>query len=288
MDRRVGTLLALAACCAVLFALVVLAAYVWEPGRSADLAGLTGFVAANDGWVRSLTVRLLQFGDPAQVGLITLGLVALAALRGRPRVAVGIVALMAATSVSSQLLKIALAHPRLPPILGYVVGPEALPSGHATAAMSLAFAGVLAVPRRGRIPAALLGSGLALAVGAAVIAWGWHYPSDVLAGYLLATGWTLVIAAALREADRRLPTRNRWASTAVARASDRAATVGLAVLAPVTVAVAGLAGIGAIAVDPSGATCFAQEHTGFVAVAGALAAAALALPVATATIVRRG
>jgi membrane-associated phospholipid phosphatase len=288
MDRRTRTLLALAACCAVLFALVVVAAYVWGPGRSADLAGLTGFVSANDGWVRSLTVRLLQFGDPAQVGVITLGLVALAALRGRPRVAVGIVALMAATSISGQLLKIALAHPRIPPILGYVVGPEALPSGHATAAMSLALAGVLAVPRRGRVPAAVLGSGLALAVGAAVIAWGWHYPSDVLAAYLLATGWTLVIAAALREGDRRLPARNRWATAAVARASDRVATVGLTVTAAVAVGVAGLVGIGAIAVDPSGATCFAREHTGFVAVAGALTAAAVALPVTMATVIRRG
>ena len=288
MDRRTRTLLALAACCAVLFALVVLAAYVWGPGRSADLAGLTGFVSSNDGWVRSVTVRLLQFGDPAEVGLITLGLVALAALRGRPRVAVGIVALMAATSVSGQLLKIALAHPRTPPILGYVVGPEALPSGHATAAMSLALAGILAVPRRGRVPAALLGSGLALAVGAAVIAWGWHYPSDVLAAYLLATGWTLVIVAVLREADRRLPARNRWASAALARASDRVATVGLTVTAAVAVGVAGLVGIGAIAVDPGGASCFAREHTGFVAVAGALTAAAVALPVTMATVIRRG
>jgi membrane-associated phospholipid phosphatase len=288
MDRRARTLLALAGCCAVLFALVVLAAYVWGPGQSADLAGLTGFVSANDGWVRSLTVRLLQFGDPAQVGLITLGLVALAALRGRPRVAVGIFAFMAATSVSSQLLKIVFAHPRVPPILGYVVGPEALPSGHATAAMSLAFAGVLAVPRRARIPAALLGSGLALAVGASVIAWGWHYPSDVLAGYLLATGWALVIAAALQVADRRLPAGNRSASAALARASDRIATVGLTVTAAVVVGVAGLVGIGAIAVDPSGATCFAREHTGFVAVVGALTAAAVALPMTVATVIRRG
>jgi membrane-associated phospholipid phosphatase len=287
MDRRARTLLALAASCAVLFALVVVAAYASGPGESADLAGLTGFVSANDGWVRSLTVRLLQFGDPAQVGLITLGLAALAALCGRPRVTVAIVALMAATSVSSQLLKIVLAHPRNAPILGHVVGPDALPSGHATAAMSLAFAGVLAVPRRARIPAALLGSGLALAVGASVIAWGWHFPSDVLAGYLLATGWALVIAAALHEAHRRLPARDRSASAALARASDRVATVGLTVTAAVGVGVSGLVGIGAIAADPSGAACLAREHTGFVAVAGALTAAAVTLPVTMATVLRR-
>jgi membrane-associated phospholipid phosphatase len=288
MDRRARTQLALAACCAVLFALVVLAAYVWGPGRSADLAGLTGFVSLNDGWVQSLTGRLLDFGDPAQVALITLVLFALSVLRGRPRVALGIVALMATTSISSQLLKIALAHPRWAPILGHVVGPEALPSGHATAAMALAFAGVLAVPRRARIPAALLGSGLAVAVGASVIAWGWHYPSDVLAGYLLATGWALVIAAALQEADRWLPARDRSASAALARASDRVATVGLTVTAVVAVGLAGLVGIVAIAVDPSGASCFAREHTSFVAVAGALTAAAVALPVTMATVVRRG
>ena len=118
MDRRAQKLLAMAAGCAALFALVVVAAYWWGPGRSLDLQGLTGFVSLNDGWVAELTIRLTQLGNPPQVAVMTLVFAALALVRGRPRVAVTVLALVAATSVSSQLLKVLLAHPRYAPVLG--------------------------------------------------------------------------------------------------------------------------------------------------------------------------
>jgi membrane-associated phospholipid phosphatase len=278
----------MAAGCAGLFALVVLGAYAWGPGQSLDLQGLTGFVESNNGWVWPVTLRLTELGDPAQVAAITLALAAFALVRGRPRLAVAVLALVAATSVSSQLLKVLLAHPRFPPVLGYEVGPQALPSGHGTAAMSLALAGVMVAPRRARWAAALIGGGLALAVGASVVAWGWHYPSDVIAGYLLATGWALAIFAALREANRRFPATDRWTETALARASDRIATGGLALLASGAAAVAVLGTAAYVLADPGGATCFAREHTMFVAVAGGVASAAVALPVAMAGVTRPG
>jgi membrane-associated phospholipid phosphatase len=288
MDRRAKTLLWMATGCALLFALVVLGSYFWGPGQSLDYEGLAGFVSANDGGVREITWRLMALGDPAQVATITLALAALALVRGRPRVAVTVVALVAATSISSQVLKVLLAHPRFPPILGYELGPQALPSGHATAAMSLALAGVLAAPRRGRLPAALIGSLLALAVGAAVVSLGWHFPSDVLAGYLLATGWGLGLTAALYEADRRFPARERWASSAIARASEKIATGGLALAAAVATTVGVLATGGLLLTDMSAATCIAREHTAFVFVAGGVASAALVLPMTMATVARRG
>jgi membrane-associated phospholipid phosphatase len=287
MDPRAQTLLWMAAGCAALFALVALGAYVPGPARTLDVDGLTGFYSLNEGWVRELTWRLTSLGDPAQVAAITLALAALALVRGRPRVALAVIGLIAATSVSSQVLKAMLAHPRVPPILGYVVGPEALPSGHATAAMSLAMAGVMAAPRRGRLPAALIGSLIALAVGGSVVAWGWHFPSDVLAGYLLATGWALGITAGLYQADRRFPASRRWAESALARASDRFATGGLALAAAGVTAGAVLATAGAVLADPGAATCFAREHTAFVVVAGGVASAAVALPVTMAGVARR-
>jgi membrane-associated phospholipid phosphatase len=288
MDRRAKTLLWMVAGCAFLFALVVLGAYVWGPGQTLDNEGLAGFVNANDGWFRELNWRLVDFGDPPTVAAITLALAALALVRGRPRVAATIVALVAATSISGQVLKALLAHPRFPPIFDYPIGPDALPSGHATAAMSLALAGVLAAPRRARPFAALLGALLALGVGAAVVSLGWHFPSDVIAGYLLATAWALALTAALYEADRRFPARERWASSAIARASDKIATGGLALAAAgaTTVGVVVIAGL--LATDADAATCFAREHTSFVVVAGGIASAALVLPVAVATVARRG
>jgi membrane-associated phospholipid phosphatase len=288
MDTRAKTLLGMAAGCVVLFVLVTLGAYAVTPTQTLDLEGLGGFMSVNHGWVGDVTIRVVQLGDPAQVALIALALAALAVVRGRPRVAIVVLALIAATSVSSQLLKALLAHPRVPPFLGYVVGPEALPSGHATAAMSLALAGVLAAPRRARLAAAVVGSLLALGVGASVITWGWHYPSDVVAGYLLATGWALALVAVLYEVDRRHPASGRLTRTALARASDRIAARGLALGALGGVAVATLVAAAELAGDPHAAAWMAREHTAFVVVAGAIAAAAVALPVALARLMRRG
>ncbi len=288
MDRRTKTLLAMAAGCAALFALVVVGAYFWHPGQTLDEEGLAGFVQARDGWLRPVAWRFTDLGDPPQVAAITLALAAFALVRGRPRLALGVLALIAATSVSSQLLKTLLAHPRFPPIFDYPVGPQALPSGHGTAAMSLALAGVLVAPRRARLAAAVIGSGLALAVGASVVAVGWHFPSDVIAGYLLATGWALTIFAGLREADRRFPATDRWTRTTLARASDRIATGGLAVLAAGTAVLALLVTAAVVLADTSAAACFAREHTAFVVVAGGVASSAVALPVALAGVARRG
>ena len=114
-----------------------------------------------------------------------------------------------------------------------------------------------------------------------------HFPSDVLAGYLLATGWALALTAALYEADRRFPASRRWAGTALARASDRVATGGLALAAVGVTGVAVLATAGAVLADPGAATCFAREHTAFVVAAGGVASAAVALPVTMAGVVRR-
>jgi membrane-associated phospholipid phosphatase len=288
MDRRTKALLGMATGCAVLFALVVWGAYAWGPGQSLDLQGFTGFVASNHGVIGEVTMGLTQLGSAPEVAVITLGLACFALVRGRPRVALTVLAFVAATSVSSQILKILLAHPRFPPVLDYTLGPQALPSGHATAAMTLALAGVLVAPRRARLAAAVIGSGLALGVGASVVVWAWHYPSDVLAGYLLATGWALVFLAGLNEADSRFPATERWAQSALARASDRIAANGLAVVASGGAALAVLATGGLLLTDASAATCFAREHTAFVVVAGGIASAAVALPVTMAGVARRG
>ena len=286
MDRRAKTLLWMVAGCAFLFALVVLGAYVWGTGQTLDNEGLAALVNANDGWFRDLNWRLIDIGDPPTVAAITLALAALALVSGRPRVAVAVVALIAATSISGELLNALLAHQRFPPIFDYPVGPDALPSGHATAAMSLALAGVLAAPRRARPFAALLGLMLALGVGVAVIAVGWHFPSDVIAGYLLATAWALGLTAALYEADRRFPARERRASSAIARASDKIATGGLTFAAAGATVVVVLTAVGLMATDADAATCFAREHTAFVLVAGGIASAALVGTMAT--VGRRG
>jgi membrane-associated phospholipid phosphatase len=288
MDRRARQLLILAAGGVALFGIVLAAAYVWGPGRSLDELGLTGFVSADRGPLEEVTARLVQLGDPPQVALMALGLALVAVLRARPRVGLVVLLLIAATSVSSQLLKALLAHPRSAPVLAPVVGAgEAFPSGHATAAMSLALAGVLAAPRRARPAAAALGSLLALGVGLSVVARGWHFPSDVLGGYLLATVWALVLAALLCEADRRYPATGRPTVATVARVSDRLAARGLSAAALLGAAGVLLLAIVTLGADPMAVAAFARDHTTALVVAAGVAVAALALPAALATLVPR-
>ena len=116
------------------------------------------------------------------------------------------VGLLAATSVSSQVLKALLAYPRYDGVVdGAHVDAGRLPerSRHRRHVLALAF--VLVVPPRARPFAAVLGMAFAISIGFCVITLGWHFPSDVVGGFLLATGWTLVIAAGLRAASERWP-----------------------------------------------------------------------------------
>jgi hypothetical protein len=227
-----------------------------------------------------VTNWLSHLGDPASVGLIGAALAAVALVRGRPRVALAVLVLLAATSVSSQVLKALLAYPRYDGVVeGISVDPAAFPSGHATAAMSLALAGVLVAPRRARPLAAFVGCSLALGVSYSVLSHGSHFPSDIVGGFLLATWWTLVLVAALSTASERWPERSgRTQAGAMARtAVDRGTTVGLAAGAAAIVAAVVLAGAVVLLTRLPDALDFASRHTGFVAVAGAVAAAAAVL-----------
>ena len=61
--------------------------------------------------------------------------------------------------------------------------------------MSLALALVLAVPARRRPLAAALGAVFAVAVSYSFLTLGWHYPSDVLGGFLVAVIWAQLALA---------------------------------------------------------------------------------------------
>lgn len=286
MERTTRMLLGLVVACAAAFLLVTLFAYELDAGRWLDRVGLEGFIAMQTSSVHEFTRAAVRLGDPAQVGLIGVALASVAVARGRPRVAILIVLLLALTSVSSQLLKELLAYPRLQPMVGGGhVGVEALPSGHSTAAMALALAAIFAAPRRARPAAAVVGAALALTVGFSVVSLGWHFPSDVLAGFLLATGWALALAAGLRELDARHPVRPRRAS--IFELIDSASANGLTVVAA-GLALAGL-GLGLLfaATHAPEIAEFGRDRTATVAIVGGMALVALALPAGMAAALRR-
>ena len=116
----------------------------------------------------------------------------------RQRQAVAAVVLVAGANLSTQMLKVVLAHPRYESILGYrQIGSTSFPSGHATAALSIALAFVLVAPRSWRPLAALAGAAFAVAVSCSVLVLNRHFPSDVLGGWLVAGAWFFAALAAL-------------------------------------------------------------------------------------------
>lgn len=87
--------------------------------------------------------------------------------------------------------------PTLDPVLE--PGSPSFPSGHAaqSAAVLLVLAVVLTRRRPSRTVALVLALALALGVGVTRVYLGVHYPSDVVAGWLLGALWTLAVLRAL-------------------------------------------------------------------------------------------
>ena len=277
---------------AVAVAFVVLLAFAYgSPGaRWADASALQGFLGLQRPAVNGLALTIGKLGDAPPVGLFALLLAGIALARGRPRSALFVVVLIGLTSVSSQLLKQLLAYPRDLESTGLAfISPAAFPSGHATAAMSLAIALVVVMPARLRPAAAVVGGLFTLAISYSIVAMGWHFPSDVAGGYLLAMGWALVLMAAMREAADRWPERTgrSRAIAATRSAVERTAEAGLVIV----LSAAAVFGLGValfiVLVRPGDLVGYLQNHTAFFAVAGGLALAALVLLVSFATLLQR-
>ena len=266
------------AVCALAFGAILVLAYGFPAARELDAKALQGFLGFQRPAVNGIMRAIGHVGDPPVVGFATVVLAAIALLRGRPRVALAVIALLAATSVSSQVLKAVLAYPRFPGQAGLArIEPAAFPSGHSTAVMSLAIAGVLVVPARMRPFAAVVGAGLALAVGMSVISLGWHFASDVAGGFLLATGWGLAVVAALRAAALRWPERTLRGQMApgLRRAAETVAGAGLTAMALVGLAV--VAGVALLALTSTDLGLLVREHTAALLVAAGLVLLAVAL-----------
>lgn len=264
------------------------AAFHLRPAQWFDQAVLSGFISVREAFGGDLgafaiwTNRIAHLGDPFWFALIGAGLVATAALRGRLRLAGAIAVVLAAANVTTQLLKPALASPRPHVWLGDLpIGDGSWPSGHATATMSLALCGVLAVAPRFRPIAATIGAAFSIAVTFSLLAHEWHYPSDVLGGFLVATFWTSMGIAAVWASER------RWPQPLAARARERvpaARTFG----PPLAGASAAVGGVVALVVlRPFASLSFAEEHTAFVLGAVLLAGFGLALAAGLAALLRR-
>jgi membrane-associated phospholipid phosphatase len=204
--RRRLPLLAALACLVGLVVAGVLALAV--PGaHERDAAMLHGFLGLDRPSVHRAIWFVAHLCDTLPYACAGLLCIALALARRRGWRALAVACLLAVTGVTTQLLKHALAQPRLEHWLPEQVATNSWPSGHSTAAMTLALCAILVAPPALRASAAMLGGAFAVGVGYAVLVLGWHYPSDVLGGFLVAGLWTSLAVAVLHRVEAPEPAR---------------------------------------------------------------------------------
>ena len=175
--------------------------YGTERGAAADTRVLEDFGKLQRPRLAEIADGIAHAADPVPFALIGAVLILIALVRAGPLYALAAGVALLGANVTTQLLKPMLAHPR-GTYGDYIVGVEAFPSGHATAAMSLALVAVLVAPRRLRPVVALIGAGFALSVGFAIVSLDWHFPSDIAGGYLVDAGWCFAVLAAVRWRER--------------------------------------------------------------------------------------
>jgi membrane-associated phospholipid phosphatase len=193
---------AAAGACAVGLGVVAVLALHSGAGQARDVAILHGFTGLDRPRVSDGLEVLGRSVDPLPYALGGLACIAVAVSRGLPWRAATVAVVLVGTGATAQVLKHALAEQRFAPWLRFdQIDAASFPSGHATAAMTLALCAIMVTPPAWRALTALLAGGYAVGVAYATLALSWHYPSDVLAGFLLAGLWVSLAVAAVRRIE---------------------------------------------------------------------------------------
>ncbi len=283
------------------------------PGAVLTVAGVAGVWATWQAFVLSATGRALDVGalDGAEFGrnhlwraaeqvldvisvpfiaAVLLATTLLAVLRRRVVLAVQVAVLMGGANLTTQVLKRWVLDRPDVGIGDHLLA--TLPSGHTTAAASVAAALVLVVPRRIRPVAAVVGAAYTVVTGVSTLVAGWHRPSDVVAAVLVVVAWAGLasVAGALMDPDGRTygdPAGDRPRRTAAAVAVLAVAALGTGVLALLTL-------VQSVAALPDGlgagrelVTAYAGGALGITAVTCACFAALLVVRRATEAAARR-
>jgi membrane-associated phospholipid phosphatase len=283
MPRRARMALIGAAAGVVLLAVIWYAAHYVGVVKRADVSILRGFALLTRPRLDEVTNFIAGLCNPRSYIVLASLPVLVALRRGRPRVAAMIVLILLGANETTQLLKPLLAGPR-DVVLWAPLSRASWPSGHATAAMSLALCAVIAAPARLRPAVAAAMAAFAVAVSYSFLELSWHYPSDVLGGFLVATVWTLLGIAGFSILEARR-TSNAAAVSAPARApiSVGEALTPVAMLVALTAVCVGLI----VLMHPHGVLSYAREHSVFVIGAGSIAAFGMLLASGLTLMLRR-
>jgi membrane-associated phospholipid phosphatase len=197
--RNVKAPLVACLACAIGVGLLALFALGLEAGRHLDVRLFLRLAEDPRAEGGGEAEGIAGFGDLLPMLAMLAVACSVALLRRRPSDALAAVLIVAGANITTQLLKVLLAHPRVKVAIGgNPFEPNTFPSGHTTAMASIAIAYAFVVPSALRALTLTLGAGFALAVGYSVVVIGWHYPSDVLGAFLIAAGWGFAVLAATR------------------------------------------------------------------------------------------
>jgi hypothetical protein len=160
-------------------------------------------------------------------------------IRRRVDLAIAAAVVVVGANLTAQLLKTHLHRPNLD---GFPA-PNSFPSGHTTAAASVAFALILALPHAFRGMVALIGAGYVTVIAVATVWAEWHRPSDTVAALLVVLAWGGLVSAVLRAHRLRRP-------GPMGRPTRLTTLLFTAVL--IVTAAAGLLGLGAVVLAERG------------------------------------
>jgi membrane-associated phospholipid phosphatase len=144
-------------------------------------------------------VAVSRLASPVVVGTVSVAAAALSVRRDHARSLAVLVGPALAVLACDWIVK---------PLVGRTFrGVLSFPSGTVAAVAALAMAIVLVMPDSWRWGAAAFGGVVTALVGTSVVALGWHYPTDAVAGVAMGTGVVLLADGAARGA--RLRARRR-------------------------------------------------------------------------------
>jgi membrane-associated phospholipid phosphatase len=151
------------------------------------------------GWLTQIARFFTFLGSAWVVTVVVVGAAVFLVVRRRGSDALLVVLSAAGTALLVEVMKHGIDRPR-PPVSGRLVtvSGAAFPSGHA--AQSVACFAALAIvaasatrSTRHRVLLGVAAGATALAIGTSRVYLGVHWPTDVVSGWLLASGWLLVL-----------------------------------------------------------------------------------------------
>jgi membrane-associated phospholipid phosphatase len=266
MLRRPGPPLLLALVGVIALAATGALAKLVPVAAQGDSATLHGFVGLNRLGLTSTLDQIAHLAGPGPYAVAAVALALVALARRRWRVALAVPVVFFLTGFTTEQLKPLVDSPRVHGWAGdhwIGISGASWPSGHSTAAMTMALCAVMVAPPRLRPTVAVVGGAFAIAVGYSILTLAWHLPSDVFGGYLVAGTYVMLAIGVLGLVERRWPMRSR--PEGATRLAD---------LLPAVVLALGAAGaaIGLALTHRAQIVDYAAAHTAFVVGATAIAA----------------